>query len=259
MKALLLFCQVYHDGASVAKQGNQIAGQDGYAGKVAAMVASAHEWRLAAMQRLLGYVILGLAALLVCLVLLGAMRPTSATTVIHLAMPTAGPVRHTAHTQQQVQPTALTSFSVLSQPRLSPTFINQVLTSYGSPAAGTGQTLYDLGRQYGINSDFALAFFGHESTFGRSGEARESLSLGNLRCIPNFECRDGYAWFPDWVSGYRAWYALIRDLYVNTWGLTTIEQIIPRYAPPADENDDSAYITDLKLFLTTWYEGKVRP
>ncbi len=263
MKALLLFCQVYHDDASVAKQDKETQGQQGQhgqSGKAAAMVASV-EWRIVPMQRLLGYIILGLAGLLVCMVLVGAMRPTSAT-VVRLATPTISPIQHTAHTapsQQQVPPATLGSFSVLSQPRLSPAFINQVLASYGSPAAGTGQALYDLGRQYGINSDFALAFFGHESTFGTSGEARQSLSLGNLRCIPNFACPDGYAWFPSWQAGYQAWYALIRTLYVGSWGLTTIEQIIPRYAPPSDHNDDSAYIADLKVFLTTWYEGKVRP
>ena len=90
MKALLLFCQVYHDDASVAKQDKETQGQQGQhgqAGKAAAMVASV-EWRIVPMQRLLGYIILGLAGLLVCMVLVGAMRPTSAATVVRLATPT---------------------------------------------------------------------------------------------------------------------------------------------------------------------------
>jgi hypothetical protein len=210
------------------------------------------------MQRFLGYVILGLVALLVCVVLLGAMHPTSAATMGRLATPTAHPVQQ-GSTTPRVPPAAASTFSVLSQPRLSPAFMNEVLAAYGSPAAGKGQALYDLGRQYGINSDIALAFFGHESTFGTRGEARSSRSLGNLRCLPQYPCVDGYAWFPTWEEGFKAWYVLIRHLYVDTWGLTTIEQILPRYAPPSDHNDDAAYLADLTLFLTTWYEGKVRP
>lgn len=156
-------------------------------------------------------------------------------------------------------PTHTGPYSVLGKPTITVNFINQVLASYNSPAAGKGQALYDLGVQYGIDPAFALAFFFHESSFGTAGEARSSLSLGNLRCIPNFECRDGYAWFPTWEAGFKAWYSLIRNLYVADWGLTTVDQIIPRYAPPSDNNDDSAYIASLKHSLDTWHAGILRP
>src|SRR5436305_10340026 len=101
-------------------------------------------------------------------------------------------------------------YAVLGKPTISANFINQVLASYNSPAAGKGQTLYDLGVKYGIDPTFALAFFMHESTFGNAGEARLSLSLGNLRCIPNFKCQDGYAWFNSWEDGFEAWYKIGR-------------------------------------------------
>ena len=254
MKASHLFCQVYHDLALLSNRHAEMHGKTA----ALALVASAQGRKPNTMQRLLGYVILGLVALLVCVVLLGAMHPTSAATMGRLATPTTHPVQQ-GSTIQQEPPAAASTFSVLSQPRLSPAFINNVLAAYNSPAAGKGQALYDLGRQYGINSDIALAFFGHESTFGTRGVAVSSRSLGNLRCLPNYACVGGYAYFPTWEEGFKAWYALIRDLYVNTWGLTTIDQILPRYAPPSDHNDDSAYLADLKLFLTTWYEGKVRP
>jgi hypothetical protein len=81
----------------------------------------------------------------------------------------------------------------------------------------------------------------HESSFGTQGVARFSLSLGNLRCISNFKYLDGYAWFPTWESGFKAWYSLIRTLYVSEWKLTTVSQIIPKYAPAADNNDEAAY------------------
>lgn len=149
-------------------------------------------------------------------------------------------------------------YSVLGKPSLTVDFMNQVLANYNSPAAGKGQALYDLGVQYGIDPAFALAFFFHESDFGTAGEARVSFSLGNLRCIPNFKCQDGYAWFPTWEAGFKAWYSLIRNLYVAVWGLTTVDQIIPHYAPPTDNNDDSAYIAALKHSIDTWHAGVIQ-
>ncbi len=148
-------------------------------------------------------------------------------------------------------------YSVVGAPTLTAAFINRVLAAYHSPALGTGQALYDLGVQYGIDPAFALAFFFHESGFGTQGEARSSLSLGNLRCIPNFTCQDGYAWFPTWEAGFAAWYSLISNLYVKQWGLTTVSQIIPRYAPPTDNNNDAAYIAAVEQAIDTWHAGKV--
>ncbi len=151
------------------------------------------------------------------------------------------------------------AYSVLSKPTISADFINRVLASYNSPAAGKGQALYDLGVKYGIDPAFALAFFMHESSFGTQGEAAVSLSLGNLRCIPNFKCQDGYAWFTTWESGFQAWYELIRNLYVSQWNLTTVSQIIPKYAPTADNNNEAAYIASVEHAIATWRAGNLQP
>src|SRR5439155_11792746 len=106
---------------------------------------------------------------------------------------------------------------------------------YHSPAAGKGQALYDLGVKYGIVPVFALAFFMHESLFGTTGEARATLSLGNLRCIKTRPCidqnRECYAQTDSWEDGFEQWYRLIRNLYVAQWGLVTVDRIIPTYAP----------------------------
>ncbi len=162
-------------------------------------------------------------------------------------------------TKSTAKPIILTnnSYSVVGEPTISVAMINAVLAAYHSPAADQGQSLYALGVQYHIDPVFALAFFLHESSFGTEGEARSSLSLGNLRCIPNAQCIDDYAWFPSWEAGFQAWYALISDLYVKQWGLMNIDQIIPRYAPPADDNNDTAYISSLKLSIDTWHAGQV--
>jgi hypothetical protein len=150
-------------------------------------------------------------------------------------------------------------YSILGKPTITVDFMNQVLASYNSPAAGKGKTLYDYGVKYGIDPVYALAFFLHESTMGTAGEARVSKSLGNLRCIPNHVCRDGYAWFDTWEQGFEAWYKLMRNLYVAQWGLITVDQIIPTYAPTADHNDEKGYIAALKHAIDTWHAGLLRP
>ncbi|MBO0778666.1 MAG: glucosaminidase domain-containing protein [Ktedonobacteraceae bacterium] len=154
-------------------------------------------------------------------------------------------------------------YSVLGKPSLRADFMNRVLADYHSPAAGKAQALYDLGAKYGIDPAFALAFFLHESTFGTAGEARKTLSLGNLRCIPNAACvdqdRGGYASFPTWEAGFEAWYKLIRNYYVAQRGLVTVDQIIPVYAPNADNNNEQGYIASLKHSIDTWKAGQLRP
>jgi hypothetical protein len=154
-------------------------------------------------------------------------------------------------------------YSVLGKPTISASFINQVLASYHSPAAGKGQTLYDLGVKYGIDPVFALAFFMHESLFGTTGEARATLSLGNSRCIPTRPCidqnRGGYAQMYSWEDGFDQYYKLIRNLYVAQWGLVTVDQIIPTYAPNSDGNNEKQYIATLKHEIDAWHAGILRP
>jgi hypothetical protein len=161
------------------------------------------------------------------------------------------------HDPQANIPSQAGPYSVMGNPSIPVDFINQVLSTYHSPAAGKGQTLYDLGKQYGIDPAFALAFFMHESSFGTKGEATKSRSLGNLRCIPNFRCEDNFAQFDSWEDGFKAWFQLIRNLYVAKWGLTTVDQIIPRYAPSADNNNEQGYIAALKHAIDTWHAGQI--
>jgi hypothetical protein len=89
------------------------------------------------------------------------------------------------------------------------------------------------------------------------------LSLGNLRCIPTRPCidqdRGGYAQMYSWVDGFEQWYKLIRNLYVAQWGRVTVDQIIPKYAPNSDGNNEAQYIATLKREIDTWHAGILRP
>lgn len=156
----------------------------------------------------------------------------------------------TAQAQPQVhaQLVLTGSYSVVGGPSLPPSFINTVLARAGSPAQGTGQSLYDLSQRYHIDDAYALAFFQHESSYGRNGMARTTRSLGNIRCAGYATCLSGFRAYPTWQAGYADWYHLIATAYVAR-GLTTVPRIIPVYAPSGDV---SGYIRAVETSVTQW-------
>lgn len=173
------------------------------------------------------------------------------------------PINATANDTSAPVPATGNAYSVVGSPTVSASFINRVLAYYGSPVQGNGQYIYDDGVKYGIDPVYALAFFRHESSFGLAGEARESLSIGNLRCVPDeLSCTDGYAWFSSWDAGIDAWYQLIKLGYVDgqvssRCPCITIPQIITVYAPPSDNNNDAAYIAAVEAAVSAWRSGEV--
>lgn len=151
--------------------------------------------------------------------------------------------------------------SVVGKPSISAQQIDTILCTFSSPACHKGQALYDLGVKYDIDSAYALAFFLHESHFGTQGEARTTFSLGNLRCINDRPCvdrdRGGYAQFYSWEDGFQHWFALIRELYINTWHRETVPAILEKYAPAADNNDPNSYANSVMHAVAVWRSGKV--
>ena len=146
--------------------------------------------------------------------------------------------------------------SVVGSPTVSRDFVNQVLADHSSPAAGMGDSFYYWGTQSNIDPVFALGFFKHESDFGKKGVAVQSHSIGNLRCLPKVVCVGGFAYFADWPDGIRAWFRLLQGpLYVEG-GLTTLGQIIPRYAPSSDGNNEQAYIQAVAQDVGSWRFGQ---
>ncbi len=148
-------------------------------------------------------------------------------------------------------------YTVVGKPSISAEFINRVLAWYDSPAAGKGQVLYDDGVKYGIDPVYALAFFMHESRFGTTGVATVTHSLGNIRATTGHAQYQGYRMYRTWEEGFGDWYRLIAKLYVAQWGLSTLDQIVPVYAPGSDNNDVAAYIAAVKQAVDTWRSGLV--
>lgn len=151
-----------------------------------------------------------------------------------------------------------TRYELEGRPTVDADFINQVLAAYDSPARGRGQVLYTFGVQYGVDPVYALAFFMHESGFGTTGVARVTLSLGNIRATAGYESYAGYRRYKSWEAGFADWYKLIKIQYVERWGLATVDQIIPVYAPSTDHNDVDAYIRAIKQAVDAWRSGVVQ-
>ncbi|HZR44006.1 MAG TPA: hypothetical protein VFB12_28085 [Ktedonobacteraceae bacterium] len=152
---------------------------------------------------------------------------------------------------------AASSFDVVGSPSICADLIDRVLAAYHSPASGEGQHLYGDGVAVGIDPVFALAFFMHEDTFGLYGWGAANHSLGNIRCTPGYRCQGGYRAYAAWDDGFKDWYQLVRDQYVDRWGLRTVDRIIPVYAPSADHNDVCAYINAVKVAVATWRAGRI--
>jgi hypothetical protein len=118
--------------------------------------------------------------------------------------------------------------------------------------------LYDLSNQYGIDDAYALAFFRQENSYGTTGVARFTKSLGNIECTPGYRCLSGFRSYARYEQGYKDWYQLLRNLYVNTWHLTTVQQIIPVYAPAKGGNNPPAYIAHVLAIVSIWQQGQVQ-
>jgi hypothetical protein len=141
---------------------------------------------------------------------------------------------------------------VVGAPTLSAAAIDAILAEYGSPAQGQGAVFYEMGRKYGIDPAFALAFYVEESHCGTRGVARFTHGIGNIRWTPGFDNYEGYRAYPDYTTGIEDWFKLIRELYVDGWGLQTVAQIVPRYAPPGDNNDPAGYIATVQDLVAGW-------
>jgi cell wall-associated NlpC family hydrolase len=135
--------------------------------------------------------------------------------------------------------------------------IDAILAANGSPAAGQGAAFAAMGARYGIDPAYALAFFAYESTFGRDpfhtlADGSHSHNIGNITCSPGWRgrCKGRFRVYESWEQGIEDWFRLIRYEYVDA-GYTTIDAIIPRYAPPF-ENTTDLYLSSTRARVSAW-------
>ena len=141
-------------------------------------------------------------------------------------------------------------------PTITPEKINEVLKSYGSPATGLGQLIYDEGVRTGINPAVALAFFIQESSAGTAGVARTTKSFGNIKGSGRNSYK-GFKAYDSWEDGVKDWYRLINDKYLapkseGGRGYEYLSQVIHTYAPKSDNNDEVAYVANVKGMVAGW-------
>lgn len=190
---------------------------------------------------------LSIVAIILIALTLGSVDPS----VIHI-MAKAQTEERTTYSHQ---PEKAGQYTVTGEPTITADFIDTVLCNHNSPACHTGYAMHSYGQQYHIDPVYALAFFLHESTLGKYGVAHKNLGLGNIRCTAGYACKSGFRAYSSWVTGYLDWYRLIDELYIKEWNLTTIDKIIPKYAPAADHNNESAYIGAIKQSVNLWRAG----
>ncbi len=77
--------------------------------------------------------------------------------------------------------------------------------------------------------------------------------------------RDSARYYATWADGYQDWYNLILNGYVKGQitdsivghPCSTVDEIVPVYAPSSDHNDVAAYIAAIKHAVDTWRNGKL--
>jgi hypothetical protein len=142
--------------------------------------------------------------------------------------------------------------AVQGPPTIDVATVRRVLRQYNSPATGEAEAFVELGRRYGIDPAICLAFFIMESSAGTRGVATETRSVGNIRATPGYVNYKGYRRYATWRDGIDDWYRLIARVYVDQWRLTTVEAIVPVYAPAADNNDPAHYTATVRRLVDEW-------
>lgn len=148
--------------------------------------------------------------------------------------------------------------SVRGEPTISPEKIDAVLRKKGSPVAGLGQFIYDEGVRTGINPAVALAFFQQESCCGTHPQSNfpHTNNWGNIR--ENREGHVGYKGFRVYENpedGIRDWYNLI-DKGRPYRNCSSLSQILRKYAPNSDGNNEAAYAKNVKRNVALWSDLK---
>lgn len=142
---------------------------------------------------------------------------------------------------------------VVGAPTIAPTTVQRIVA--GTPLAPYAATIYQAGQQRQIDPAFALAIWTVESSLDTAGASVRNNNPGNLICAaaahpPATGCAGRWAVYPNLAAAIADWYRYIDVRYVRR-GLTTVDTILPVYAPPS-ENNTQAYIARVKRLMQQW-------
>ncbi len=141
-------------------------------------------------------------------------------------------------------------YNPLGPVSISRSTFKQFLQELKSPALTEADAMYQVCVDEGCDPALALAFFEHESTGGNNGVAALTKSIGNIRCTTGYACyttegNGSFRKYETWTEGLRDWARLLK-MYKDDWKRVTLEDIIPKYAPQSDHNNEAAYISGVK-------------
>lgn len=148
-------------------------------------------------------------------------------------------------------PTEVPSDDIARSPTITIAEIDRVLESVNSPMIPYSANIYVSGEQYGIDPVFALAFWMKESREASDGSvAAPDHNPGYTEGLGNDPRCGRWACWPTWPDGIAGWFHYMRVFFVDR-GITTVEDILPIYAP-STENNTSGYILFVIQHVATW-------
>ncbi len=144
------------------------------------------------------------------------------------------------------------TFSTIARsPSISLVEVGRVLQSVNSPMLPYAEDVYDDGVQYGIDPVFALAFWMKESREASDGSvAATDHNPGYTEGLSTDTRCGRWACWPTWPDGIAGWFHYMRIYFVDR-GVTTVESILPIYAPPT-ENNTNTYISSVLNWVAQW-------
>jgi hypothetical protein len=193
---------------------------------------------------------LGVLVAIVCLALLGTgLVEGLAPNVLSFGGQLLGLVPAPTPTIVPTKPSATTIFR---SPSISIVEVGRVLQSVNSPMLPYAGDVYNDGVKYGIDPVFALAFWMKESREASDGSvAATDHNPGYTEGLSTDNHCGRWACWATWPEGIDGWYHYMRVYFIDDRGLTTVESILPIYAPPT-ENDTNGYIASVLNWVYQW-------
>jgi hypothetical protein len=129
-----------------------------------------------------------------------------------------------------------------------------VLEQAKSPAFAEVDTILSILERWRADRGIALAFFAHESSFGRAGVAVETKNWGNLRWGKRMigQTKSRFAIYANWSTSVEDWCELLSIVYCQRYKLCTLREILQRYAPSSDGNNPRAYADTVLRLVRMW-------
>jgi N-acetyl-anhydromuramyl-L-alanine amidase AmpD len=137
-----------------------------------------------------------------------------------------------------------------------------VLRARASPATPEAGAMYDALVAEGVRPSIFLAFFSVESGMGAKGvQARyHTRNPGNVRTPEDESLATGsvqtdrgvFAMYPTWAAGAADWAKRLTGPKYAGAGLTTVRQVLPKYAPSSDSNDPDKYADTVIALAAQW-------